>query len=218
MIRKGKNRSKQSTYLTVWRRAGVAAAVGIAMASLGWGSVFGARAKEPFQIEEATISGIQSAIMAKQITTVELVNLYLARIKAYNGTCVNQPEGLLGPITTIPHAGQLNALGTLNLRPAARHAWGFDDHKARSMTDSKDEDPGMPDALEVAAAQDRQLAETGRLVGPLHGVIMSIKDWYDTFDMRTTAGADTFFANDRPPHDATNVKRLRDAGAIILAK
>jgi amidase len=36
--------------------------------------------------------------------------------------------------------------------------------------------------------------------------------------MRTTSGADADYANDRPPADATVVKRLRHAGAIILAK
>ena len=66
--------------------------------------------------------------------------------------------------------------------------------------------------LEVAAAQDRQFKQTGRLVGPLHGVVIAIKDQYDTFDMRTTSGADAQYANDRPPEDATFVKRLRDAG------
>ena len=76
----------------------------------------------------------------------------------------------------------------------------------------------MPDALETAAALDRQLARTGRLAGPLHGVVIAVKDQYDTFDMRTTAGGDVDYANDRPPDDATVVKRLRDAGAIILAK
>jgi amidase len=76
----------------------------------------------------------------------------------------------------------------------------------------------MPDALETAALQDRRLRETGKLVGPLHGVVIAIKDQYDTFDMRTTSGGDVDYANDRPPDDATFVKRLRDAGAIILAK
>ena len=54
--------------------------------------------------------------------------------------------------------------------------------------------------------------------GPLHGVVISIKDGHDTYDMRTTASADTLFANDRPPRDATYITRLREAGAIILAK
>ncbi|WP_211254873.1 amidase family protein [Nevskia soli] len=171
-----------------------------------------------FHLEEATISSIQGAILSKQITTEQLVRLYLARIKAYNGTCVKEPQGILGPIETIPHAGQINALSTLNLRPATRKAMGFDDRKARSMTDSVDNAANMPDALEVAAAQDREFARTGKLVGPLQGVVMAIKDQYDTFDMRTTAGADAFYANDRPPEDSTFVVRLRAAGAIILAK
>ncbi len=55
-------------------------------------------------------------------------------------------------------------------------------------------------------------------MGPLHGVVLAIKDQYDTFDMRTTSGADAPYANDRPPQDATFVKRLREAGAIIIAK
>ena len=55
-----------------------------------------------FHLHEATIADIQQAILAKQITTVGLVELYLKRIKAYNGTCVNEPQGILGPITTIP--------------------------------------------------------------------------------------------------------------------
>src|SRR5688572_5626546 len=80
--------------------------------------------------------------------------LYLDRIKAYNGVCVNQPQGTLGPISIIAHAGQLNALMTLNLRPETRKTLGFDDRKGRSMTDLVDNDPAMPDALEVAASMD----------------------------------------------------------------
>jgi hypothetical protein len=51
---------------------------------------------------------------------VGLVELYLKRIKTYNNTCVSEPMGILGPITTIPHARQVNALSTLNLRPPTR--------------------------------------------------------------------------------------------------
>src|ERR1700730_6090777 len=173
-----------------------------------------------FQIEEATIEDIQAAVLRGELTSTRVVQLYLSRINAYNGTCVNQPDGVLGlgPITPIKNAHQLNALMTLNLRPAKREKLGLDRRKARSMTDPVDDDPAMPDALEVAAQQDAYFASTGKLIGPLHGVVFSIKDQYDTFDMRTTAGMDAAYANDRPPRDATFVKRLREAGAIILAK
>ena len=171
-----------------------------------------------FQIEEATIDGIQSAILKGELTSTDVVKQYLARIKAYDGPCVSQPDGILGPFTTIKHAGQINALITVNLRPAARAQYGFDRRKGRSLTDEVDSNPAMPDALEVAAKQDAHVKATGKLVGPLHGITFAIKDWYDTFDMRTTAGADAAYANDRPPRDAEFIKRMRDAGAIILAK
>ena len=158
--------------------------------------------------------------MRGEVTSTRVVELYLNRIKAYNGTCVNQPDGVLGlgPITPVRNARQLNALITLNLRPAKREALGFDRRKARSMTDTVDSNPSMPDALEVAARQDAYFVSTGKLIGPLHGVVFSIKDQYDTFDMRTTGGMDAGYQNDRPPDDATFVKRLREAGAIILGK
>ncbi|HEV8416188.1 MAG TPA: amidase family protein [Bryobacteraceae bacterium] len=190
------------------------------VALIAGSATVGAQQQPPakFHLQEAGIADIQRAILAKKITSVGLVELYLKRIKTYNNTCVSQPMGILGPITTIPHAKQINALSTLNLRPSARKTWGFDERKARSLTDMDDHNPNMPDGLEVAAAQDLQFKRTGKLVGPLHGVVMAIKDQYDTFDMRTTSGADVQYANDRPPEDATFVKRLRDAGAIILAK
>lgn len=171
-----------------------------------------------FQVEEATLEQIQQALQSRQITTVELVKQYLHRIEAYNGQCVDQPDGILGPATTIANAGQINALSTLNLRPATLKAWGFDARKARSMTDARDNDPSLPDALEVAAAQDQEFAKTGKLVGPLHGMVLAIKDQFDTRDMRTTSGADAPYANDRPPSDSTFITKLRNAGAIMLAK
>jgi len=66
--------------------------------------------QEPFQVEEATISGIQQALLQKQVTTVGVVERYLWRVQAYNGTCVNEPFGILGAVTTKAHAGQINAL------------------------------------------------------------------------------------------------------------
>ncbi len=49
----------------------------------------------PFRIEEATVETIQSAIMRGDVTSTRVVQLYLNRIRAYNGTCVHQPDGVL---------------------------------------------------------------------------------------------------------------------------
>ena len=175
-----------------------------------------------FHLEEASIAQIQQAILARKLTSEQLVKLYLNRVKAYNGTCVLQPEGILGPVQTVPHAGQINALSTLNLRPAARKSWGFDDRKARSMTDDADADPKMPDALEAAIAQDQQFARTGKLVGPLHGVVMAVKDQYDTLDMRTTAGADAYsprfdFARMMAPAARSRATNVESSGGRSFA-
>lgn len=183
------------------------------------GAAFGATPERAgFVLEEATIADVQRAILDRRITSTQLVERHLGRIKAYNGACVREPQGILGPVSTLANAGQVNALSTINLRPAARRAWGFDDRKARSMTDPADADPSMPDALEVAAQLDARFARTGKLAGPLHGVVVSIKDQYDTRDLRTTSGADARYANDRPPRDATFVQKLKAAGAIIIGK
>ena len=60
-----------------------------------------ARANKKFEIVEATVADIQEAIKARRLTATDLVNMYLARIKAYNGTCVEQPQGILGPMSPI---------------------------------------------------------------------------------------------------------------------
>ena len=57
------------------------------------------RDRHDLRVEEATIADIQTAILRRDVTTTEIVEDYLARIKAYNGTCVHEPEGLLGPIS-----------------------------------------------------------------------------------------------------------------------
>jgi amidase len=72
-------------------------------------------------------------------------------------------------------------------------------------------------AKEYAANLDSYLEETGKLKGPLHGIPVLVKDQGETFDIITTFG-NMAYESYQPESDATVVKRLREAGAIILAK
>ena len=72
------------------------------------------------------------------------------------------------------------------------------------------------DALETAKQLDAERA-AGNLRGPLHGVPILVKDNYATFDMPTSAG-NASLAGYQTAADSTAVARLRDAGAIIIAK
>ena len=73
-----------------------------------------------------------------------------------------------------------------------------------------------PKVLEAADALDRERA-AGHVRGPLHGIPIVIKDNFETVDMPTTGGtlALTGFMTGR---DAFQVKRLRDAGVVIIGK
>ena len=73
-----------------------------------------------------------------------------------------------------------------------------------------------PKALEQARALDAERKTKGRR-SPLHGIPVVLKDNYDTFDMPTTGGS-VLLEGSIPSKDAFVVKKLRDAGAIILAK
>jgi len=73
-----------------------------------------------------------------------------------------------------------------------------------------------PDALRVARALDSEYAVTRRL-RPLHCVPVIVKDNYDTRGLQTTAGS-LAMKGCIPVTDATMVRKLRDAGAIVLAK
>jgi amidase len=74
-----------------------------------------------------------------------------------------------------------------------------------------------PDALAIADALDRE-RKAGHTRGPLHGIPIVIKDNIDTGDrMHTTAGS-LALADSIAPRDAHVVKRLREAGAVILGK
>ena len=71
-------------------------------------------------------------------------------------------------------------------------------------------------ALAVADELDMERAK-GHVRGPLHGIPIVLKDNIDTEDMMTTAGS-LGLVGPHPPQDATLTRRLRRAGAIILAK
>lgn len=124
----------------------------------------------PFEVVEKTIPELQDALQAKRVSSAELVDIYLARIAAYDRS---------GP--------RLNAIIAVN-----------------------------PKAREEAAALDRERAARGPR-GPLHGIPLVIKDNFDLAGLPTTAGT-LAFATLMPPDDAFQVKKLRDAGAVILAK
>ena len=123
-----------------------------------------------FDVVEATIRELQDALTAGRVTSVQLVDAYLARIDAYDQR---------GPA--------LNAMIRLN-----------------------------PNARSEAAGLDEERAARGPR-GPLHGIPIILKDNYDTVDMPTTAGS-IALAGLVPPDDAFQVKKLREAGAIILGK
>jgi amidase len=74
-----------------------------------------------------------------------------------------------------------------------------------------------PDALSIAEAMDKE-RKAGHIRSRLHGIPVLIKDNIDTADkMQTTAGSLALSGN-YAPHDAFLVKKLRDAGAVILGK
>ena len=73
-----------------------------------------------------------------------------------------------------------------------------------------------PHAIAIAESMDRE-RRPGAALPPLHCVPVVLKDNFDTADMPTSGGSVTL-AKSVPPDDAFVVKRLRDAGAIIIAK
>ena len=74
-----------------------------------------------------------------------------------------------------------------------------------------------PRALDTARELDRLYATDGADGRPLHCIPVIVKDHFDTADMPTT-GASVALAQSVPPDDAFVVRRLREAGALVLAK
>ncbi len=74
-----------------------------------------------------------------------------------------------------------------------------------------------PDALPIADALDRERKERGPR-GPLHGVPILVKDNIDTADRMATTAGSLALVGAKPPADAFVVRRLREAGAVLLGK
>src|SRR5712692_8357808 len=74
-----------------------------------------------------------------------------------------------------------------------------------------------PDALELAEALDKERKEKGPR-GPLHGIPILIKDNIDTGDRMSTTAGSLALVGAKPSQDAFLVKKLREAGAILLGK
>src|ERR1044072_4021772 len=121
------------------------------------------------ELGEITIAELGSRMASGELTAVELVEMYTARIKEL-------------------------------------------DPKVRSVLEIN------PDAMEIAAKLD-QGRKKGRLRSPMYGIPVLIKDNIDTHDkMKTTAGSLALMDAPVPDEGAFIVKRLREAGAVILGK
>jgi len=141
-------------------------AAAVAAACLSAGAAGGAQV----DLVNATVADLQAAMAKGTLSSEQLIQMSLARIKAYDD---------VGP--------KLNALILVN-----------------------------PHVLEQARALDAERKAKGPR-GPLHGVPVILKDNHNTGDLPTTGGS-VFLEGSIPPADAFIVKKLRDAGAVILAK
>jgi amidase len=126
--------------------------------------------KTEFNLGSASLADIHAAMEAGALSAERLVELYLARIEAYDKQ---------GP--------SLNSVFFLN-----------------------------ENAMEEARALDVEWRALGPR-GPLHGIPVVVKDLVDVKGLPTTGGFKPF-GMPLPAQDATIVKKIREAGGIILAK
>lgn len=236
------------------------------------------RQPPPFQFHllEATIPDVHRGIQEGQLSCRALVQAYINRARAYNGTCnqlvteemapkflpnygeyaaaVAATAGLppgdprktppiefgrmeptasdpsvqqqFGMTVGIPNAGQVRALGMLNVRGerSVTCKGDFDRHPSAGPLPAGapkvcEEFRRQPDALERAAELDAQYGRNPDLQNlPMYCIPFSFKDPYDVKDMRSTGGADARYDIDFPARDHTLVAQLRQKGAIIYAK
>jgi amidase len=135
-------------------------------------------------------------------------------------------RGQYGMTVGMPNAGQVNAIGTFNIRGERSVTCKGDLDKAPSAGPLPAGAPPVceefrkqPDALERAAELDKQYGKSPDLQAlPMYCIPFSFKDPFDTKDMRSTGGADARYDIDFPARDHVIVNQLRKKGAIIYAK
>jgi amidase len=155
----------------------------IVATSIGWGTAHdkdiecgptkNSATVEPAGLNRLDAAQLQQMLTAGEITSMKLVQAYLARINAYDKEYGDQPG--------------LDAVIQLN------------EH-----------------ALQDAKKLDEERAN-GHVRGPFHGVPVLLKEIYNVKGMPTPAGLGEMMKNIVAPEDAFIVRKLREAGAIILA-
>lgn len=169
-------------------------------------------------------------------TSTRAASTYLPNLDEYAGlpldlgrmeSTISDPSVLqqYGMVAGIPNAGQVNALETINIRGerSVTCKGEFDAHPTTGplpagAPEGCEQFRQQPDALERAAELDALYGNRPDLASlPMYCATISVKDWYDVKDMRSTGGNDVNFAMDAAPDDSTIVAELRNKGAIILA-
>jgi Asp-tRNA(Asn)/Glu-tRNA(Gln) amidotransferase A subunit family amidase len=131
-----------------------------------------------------------------------------------------------GMTVGISNAGQVNALGTINIRGERSVTCKGEFDKAPGKGALPSGAPPVcqqfreqPDAIERAVQLDAQYGRNPDLSAlPMYCIPFSFKDPFDTKDMRSTGGADAGYDIDFPARDHVLVDQLRKKGAIIYAK
>src|SRR5207249_4044075 len=115
-------------------------------------------------------------------------------------------------------AGMTPTVVTLDAIRSAMRLAGFawSDAERDALRPGLERAPGSLRELDAARAAEADLV-AGRVQGPLLGVPLGLKDLFNAAGVRTTGGS-KILADSVPTADATVVRRLRAAGAIVLGK
>jgi Asp-tRNA(Asn)/Glu-tRNA(Gln) amidotransferase A subunit family amidase len=150
------------------------------------------------------------------------VSLALALLQLPVHAAVAQGQGARRPVRDVVHEASITELQE-GLRTGRWTSVQLVDAYIARIAAYDQQGPALnamirldPGARREAAARDEERRD-GRARGPLHGIPIVLKDNFDTFDMPTSAGSLAFAAL-QPADDAFVVRRLREAGAIILGK